>query len=217
MADKNDKVEIANPNMKIATLDGKNSEFEMELIVTQGRGFSTVEMRESEKLEIGMIAIDAFYTPVRNLHFSVENMRVGKMTNYDRLTMSITTNGTMSGRDALDQGAKILVDHFQTLRKENIEDQDHPKAEVEDATIVVAAPVSPEVKSEPVKEVGAENDLLSLGLSRRSYNALLKNGVNKISDLKGLGQEQLNSFSGLGAKSITEILEVITKLNNETS
>lgn len=222
MADKNDQIEIANPDLKIAILDGKNSEFEMELVISQGRGFSTVEMREGEKLEIGMIAIDAFFTPVRNLNFSIEDMRVGKMTNYDRLTMNITTNGTMSGRDVLDQGAKILVDHFQVLRKENIEDPGAEKAaeakeETEDPKIVIAPADPPEVKSQDEKSSSGDDDLLSLSLSRRSYNALLKNGIDKVSALKDLNQEKLNGFSGLGEKSISEILEVITKLNNEAS
>ena len=214
MIDKNDQVEIGNPDLKIATLDGKNSEIEMELVVEQGRGYSTVEMREGEKLEIGMIAIDAFFTPVRNAHFLVENMRVGKMTNYHRLTFTILTNGTISGKDALEQSAELLVDHFKLLEKDGLEQAEkEAKKEMEAEKLLeevqkpTEEPASAKASLSPVTD-----DLLSLGLSRRSYNALLKNGVKTLKDLKELNEEKLKSFSGLGDKSIKEILEVIPTL-----
>ena len=214
MAEKNDQVQIANPDLKVAILDGKNAELEIEMVVSQGRGFSTVEMREGEKLEIGMIAIDAFFTPVRNLRFSVENVRVGKMTNYDRLKMHIVTNGTVSGRDALDQGAKLLVDHFNLLRKENIEEEKTEEADEQEKSplqeVVAETPGASDEEHKP--SVSTDDDLLSLALSRRSYNALLKNGVKTVSEIKRLDEQKLTSFSGLGEKSIKEIIEVIAKL-----
>ncbi|PIR97010.1 MAG: DNA-directed RNA polymerase subunit alpha [Candidatus Doudnabacteria bacterium CG10_big_fil_rev_8_21_14_0_10_41_10] len=213
MIDKNDQVEIGNPDLKIATLDGKNSEIEMELVVEQGRGYSTVEMREGEKLEIGMIAIDAFFTPVRNAHFLVENMRVGKMTNYHRLTFTILTNGTISGKDALEQSAELLVDHFKLLEKDGLEQAEkEAKKEIESEKLEEVQKSTEEPASAKVSLSPVTDDLLSLGLSRRSYNALLKNGVKTLKDLKELNEEKLESFSGLGDKSIKEILEVILTL-----
>lgn len=215
MFEKNDQVEVVNPDLHIATLDGKSAEFELEIIVEQGRGYVPVEAREDEKHEIGMIAIDAIYTPVRNVNFSVENVRVGKMTNYDKLTLDITTNGSITGREALDQSAKIAVEHFRLLLRENFENTDTP-TRVEPGSLEEEA-AQPEIKEKTEKPVdmempAAENEILSLGLSKRSYNALAKNGITTLKQLKSLTAEDLNNFRGLGEKSITEISKAITEL-----
>src|SRR3989344_5971578 len=110
------RVEIISTDKVIANLDSKNSEFSMELVAQHGRGYVPVEMREGEKLEIGMIAVDAIFTPVRNVNFEVENVRVGQITNYDKLTISMETDGTITGREAMDIAAQILVDHFALLK-----------------------------------------------------------------------------------------------------
>src|SRR3990167_1030740 len=118
------RVEVVNPELVIATLDNKSADLHMELIVERGRGYVPVELREreSEKLEIGMIAVDAIYTPMRTVKFRVENVRVGQMTNYDKLTISMETDGTLGGREALDMAAAILVEHFSLLLTGKTED-----------------------------------------------------------------------------------------------
>lgn len=212
---KNDLVEIANPDLHIATLDGKNADFELELVVEQGRGYVPVEAREDEKMEIGMIAIDAIYTPIRNVNFSVENVRVGKMTNYDRLTLNIVTNGTITGKEALDQAAKITIEHFKLLTQENFE-----RGEAEIPAQDLSTEQSPEPDSVTTSEGGAAgenpavNDLLSLNLTRRSYNALIKNGIKSMEQLKTLTEPDLEKMQGLGSKSIKEILEAIKNANS---
>ncbi|MBU1149038.1 DNA-directed RNA polymerase subunit alpha [Patescibacteria group bacterium] len=105
-------VEITNPTCPIATLTDKSAKLEMELTVNTGRGYIPVEQREKEKLEIGNIAIDSIYTPVKMVNFEIENVRVGQMTNYNRLVISIETDGTITPEEAFDQAASVLVDHF---------------------------------------------------------------------------------------------------------
>jgi DNA-directed RNA polymerase subunit alpha len=109
------EVEIINGEAEIATLTGKDAELEMDLIIKAGRGYVPVENVEKKKLELGTIAIDAVYSPIRNVNFDVENVRVGQMTNYDRLIMSITTDGAITPEAALKTAAGILIDHFNQI------------------------------------------------------------------------------------------------------
>ncbi|MDP3964156.1 MAG: DNA-directed RNA polymerase subunit alpha [bacterium] len=108
-------VEVANGDQLIATLTDASTEFEMELTVERGRGYMPVENREKENRDIGMIAIDAVYTPVRNVNFEVENVRVGQMTNFDKLTLDVITDGTMTPEEAVSKAAEILRDHFVSI------------------------------------------------------------------------------------------------------
>ena len=189
---KTSQVEIINSDLDIATLDNKSAELDMEVIVNAGRGYVPVEQREHEKLEIGMIAVDAIYTPVRNVNFEIKNVRVGQITNFDDLVMTIETDGTISGKDAIDGASKILIDHFALFAKDNLREAE--------------AEVPAEVK--PVEEgikTPEDDDLKSLGLSNRSYNALAKNNINKISQLQSLTHQQLMEVEGLGEKSVVEI------------
>jgi DNA-directed RNA polymerase subunit alpha len=113
---KNAQVEIINKDLVIATLTDKQAKFNMEIVVENGLGYETVEQREtSEKLEIGNIAIDASFSPVLNVGYETEHVRVGKMTNYEKLTFDILTDGTLDARTALSKAALILRDHFNWL------------------------------------------------------------------------------------------------------
>lgn len=105
-------VEVVNPNMVIATLTDKDAELEMELIVNQGRGYVPTETREKEAIEPDMIAIDAIYTPVRNVGFRIESVRVGQMTNYENLLLDIETDGSVTPLEALTQANSLLMEHF---------------------------------------------------------------------------------------------------------
>lgn len=111
----NADVEIVNPDQHIATLTDKKSELEMEIFVGRGRGYVPVEERGEEKLELGTIAIDAVYTPMREVGYRVENARVGDITNYDKLIMNIETDGTITPKEAVDRSVRILLDHFELL------------------------------------------------------------------------------------------------------
>jgi DNA-directed RNA polymerase subunit alpha len=114
--EKNSEVEIVNPDLHIATLTDKKSELEMEIFVGKGRGYVPIEERAKDKAELGVIAIDAVYSPVREVGYRVENTRVGQITNFDRLVMNIETDGTITPSEAVDMAVKILLDHFTLLK-----------------------------------------------------------------------------------------------------
>lgn len=108
-------VEVMNKDLVLATLTDKSAEFELEVFVKKGRGYVPVEAREEEKTDIGLIAVDAIYTPVKVVNFDTEHVRVGKMTNYDKLTIDIATDGSVSPTQAFHEAVTILVEQFQTL------------------------------------------------------------------------------------------------------
>lgn len=114
--EKNSEVEVVNNDHVIATLTDKAAEFHLKVMVSRGRGYVPVEAREKEKLDIGYIAIDSIYTPVRNVNFRTEHVRVGQMTNYDKLLLDITTDGTVSPEEAFTTAAGMLVEQFQALQ-----------------------------------------------------------------------------------------------------
>ena len=131
----NSSVEIINPGLLLATLTARNAELEMDIWVSQGRGYVPTELREKEKMEIGTIAIDAFYSPIRQVSFKVEPARVGQMTNFDKLILNITTDGTMSAGESVLSASKILIDHF-TLLSENMATVVAAEANNKDAEVV---------------------------------------------------------------------------------
>lgn len=135
--DKNADVEVANPDQVIATLTDKSAEFNLKVIVERGRGYIAVEAREDqESLDVGYIAIDSIYTPVRNVNFHTEHVRVGQMTNFDKLVLDISTDGTVTPEDAFKQAAQILVEQFSALSGTTTETV--PAAEAEEETTEAA-------------------------------------------------------------------------------
>lgn len=106
-------VEVVNPKQHIATLTDKAAKLTLDLTIGTGRGYVPVETREKERLPLGTIALDAIYTPMKNVNFTNENVRVGQMTNYDKLILDVTTDGTITPAEAVEQATKILVEHFQ--------------------------------------------------------------------------------------------------------
>jgi len=109
----NSAVEIGNPEQVIATMTDSAAKVSMEFTVAKGRGYVPVENREKEKLDIGTIAIDAIYTPIRNVNFTTEHVRVEEITNYDKLVLELTTDGTITPTEALQLASSIMVEHFQ--------------------------------------------------------------------------------------------------------
>jgi DNA-directed RNA polymerase subunit alpha len=108
-------VEVVNPEQHVATLTSKDAKLEMEIFVQRGRGYVPVEVQDKERGELGLIAIDAMYSPVKEVGFRVENTRVGQITNYDKLIMDVETDGTITPEEAVDQSVSILLDHFNLL------------------------------------------------------------------------------------------------------
>lgn len=202
-----DQVQIINKDLCLATIDNKNGELDMELTVEQGRGYVPVEARENEKLEIGSLAVDAIYTPVKSVFFDVTHVRVGQITNFDKLKLSLETDGTMTGEEAYDIAAHILVDHFSMLFSAT--------APVASSELPEATPVAlegmfdEEEGGEQPASLGAESDLDTVSLSNRARNALIKNGITTVARLKELSTEDINNIPGLGKKTITEILTLL--------
>lgn len=110
-------VEIANPELHLATLTDKNAELDIEFIVEKGRGYVPTEERNKEEEEVGLIAIDSLFSPIKNVGLKVENVRVGQLTNFDKLTLTIETDGTITPEEAVVESTKILIDHFDLFSK----------------------------------------------------------------------------------------------------
>ncbi len=208
----NDQVEVVNKDLYICTLDNKNADFDMELIVEQGRGYVPVEARDgSAKLEAGMLAIDAIYTPVRSVYFDVSNVRVGQMTNFDKLVLRMETDGTITGAEAVDIASHILVDHFSML----FNNEGAARIEMMATPLVEEAPSSevedmadmPTSFDAPTENSGTSLD--ELNLSNRAKNALTKAGISSVEALQGLTNDEITNTAGLGEKTISEILEVL--------
>jgi len=127
----NSQIEVINPGVKIATLTNKSAELEIELQVERGLGFVSVEAKKSEKLPIGTMALDTAFSPVIKANFSVENMRVGERTDYNRLIVSITTDGSITPSAALHKASNILKDHFDRISNIEVKEPEIKPAEAE--------------------------------------------------------------------------------------
>nr|MCR4606954.1 DNA-directed RNA polymerase subunit alpha [Oscillospiraceae bacterium] len=169
------EVEILNPEQPIATL-GPDGAISMELVFDHGRGYVSAERNKNPQTPIGTIPVDSIYTPVLKVNYSVENTRVGNQTDYDKLTLEVWTNKTMTARDALSLGAKILCDHFTlfTDLSDNLES---------DSTI------KEQVKEEP--DTILKMTIEELDLSVRSFNCLKRANINTVEDLVSKTQDEM--------------------------
>lgn len=138
---KNSDIEVTNPDLEIATLTDKSAELEIELTVENGHGYQVVDTQSKEKGEIGSIAVDALFSPIRNVGFDVTHTRVGQQTNFEKLTLNITTDGSITAKEALEQSCQILMDHFDFIKTGK-------STEAEEVT---------EVEEEPVEEEKEES------------------------------------------------------------
>ncbi len=192
----NPMVDIMNPDLYITEITDKKGKIEMEVIVEKGLGYSQVEERKEEKIPIGTIAVDAIFSPIRKVNFQVENMRVGEKTDYNRLILSIETDGSVSPEEALNKASTILKDHFT-----NIEEQFLPE-------------VKKEKKVSSKKEDKEPKDILieELDLGARTKKALINNGVKTLAGLLRYSEETLSTMDGLGKKSLEEIKAILKNL-----
>lgn len=190
----NANVEILNPEQIIATLD-KSGILNIEMIVKNGRGFLSTEDREKSDT-FGTTAVDAVFSPVDSVHYSIENTRVGQMTNFDKLTLEIKTTGIKSPRECLDDSIAILVDQFSGLNK---------------APEEVREKVA-EINIEEVKaEIDSKTKVVDLDLSSRTINALTNNGIKTIGGLSRMSDLKLSEIKGLGNKGFEEVRELLSK------
>ncbi|MFA5926815.1 MAG: DNA-directed RNA polymerase subunit alpha [Patescibacteria group bacterium] len=199
-----DKIEIANPELHLAALD-KEADFQLEVLVEKDRGFRP-SGSAAEKKEIGWVAIDAAFSPVSRVSYDVENTRVGQMTNFDKLTLDVITNGTISPQDALKEASKVLVDHFEAIISDPTFNPDLTVRE----ELVQA---SDDVEDEDEKENATDSKVKieEAGFSPRTMNALLNAGVKTIAGLKRLSPLKIEEIKGLGKKGILEVEEVLKR------
>ena len=183
------EVEVLNPEQHIATLDADGS-LSMEMVVDHGRGYVVAEKNKSTQQVIGTIPVDSIYSPVLKVNYAVENTRVGNRTDYDKLTLEVWTDKTITPRDAVSLGAKILCDHFQlfTDLSETIGNESTVKEKVE-------------TQRDKVLEMTIEE----LDLSVRSFNCLKRANINTVEDLIGKTQDEMIKVRNLGRKSLEEV------------
>lgn len=202
-------VEIVTKDAPIATLTDKKSEIEMEIEVQKGLGYVPVEQQEREKKEIGLVAIDAIFTPVKRVNYSVENTRVGKRTDFDKISLEIETDGSISPREAYQKAIEIITEQFELIKNFQADKEE------EKETGVLSGEVIGE-KEAGAREVSGElgDDKLnaavdSLSFSTRTMNVLEKNNIKIVRDLSSLTEEELSGLEGMGEKGLKEIKKAI--------
>ncbi len=197
-------VEVVNKDAYIATMTDKNAELEMELWAEKGLGYVPQEIMNREKLEVGTIAIDAIFTPIRKVSYTIEDMRVGDQTDYNKLTFAIETDGTMTPEDAFEQAIKILVNHFKALKELG-----SPEVKA------VAAEKKPkEVKEEkkPEKEDPLKMKVEDLKFPQKIINILVANKIKTVSGIIKKSEDELKEIEGLGSKGVKEMRKVLGHL-----
>lgn len=190
-------IEILNPDVTIATLCGKKTKLYMELTITNGRGYVGADKNKGDDLPIGVIAVDSIYTPVERVNVSVENTRVGQITDYDKLTLDVWTNGTLVPDEAVSLAAKVLSEHLNLFI--NLSEN------AKNAEVMT-------VKEEDEKEKVLVMSIDELELSVRSYNCLKRAGINTVEELTNKTPDEMMKVRNLGRKSLEEVLAKLKEL-----
>ena len=184
-------IEIVNPDQVIAHLNGgSDCKLNMELTITNGRGYVSAEKSKKDDMPIGVIAVDSIYTPVERVNMTVENTRVKQNTDYDKLTLDVWTNGTLAPDKAVSMAAQVLSDHLKMF------------IDLSDA------PVQPVLTDTKQETDGGQLDMTidELELSVRSYNCLKRAGINTVGELCNKTPDDMMKVRNLGRKSLEEVL-----------
>ena len=191
-------IEIMNPDQVIATLNGgKDCRLAMEMTITNGRGYVSADKGKSSDMAIGVLAVDAIYTPVERVNMTIENTRVGQITDYDRLTLDVYTNGTIDPDEAVSLAAKVLSEHLSLF----IDLSENAKT-----AEVMVEPRNDSVEKAMVMSID------ELELSVRSYNCLKRAGINTVEELCNKTSEDMMKVRNLGRKSLEEVLSKLKEL-----
>ncbi|MCQ2520273.1 MAG: DNA-directed RNA polymerase subunit alpha [Lachnospiraceae bacterium] len=194
-------IEIMNPDQVIATICGdKNTKFYMELTINKGRGYVSADKNKNEDLPIGVIAIDSVYTPVERVNMTVENTRVGQVTDFDKLTLDVHTNGTLAPEEAVSLAAKVLSEHLNLF----IDLSESGKA----LTVLDDKPTT-------TAPSAIDMSIDDLELSVRSYNCLKRAGINTVAELVNKTPDEMMKVRNLGRKSLDEVLLKLKELGFE--
>lgn len=189
------EIEVGNPDQIICHLDDPKFELKMRLVVETGRGYLTIEKSSNDRIHSDMIALDATFSPVLRVRFKVENTRVGQDMNYQQLTLTVDTDGTITPQEAFEEAAAILVNQYTALAGN---------------TVVETAP-APGIESD-VDDSGLALPIEELGLSARTANALINNDIKTVRDLVTLSEVDLKDLKGFGSKALDEVKEKLTEL-----
>lgn len=183
-------VEIINPEQVIAHLNESGS-LSMELVINQGRGYVSSDKNKDASMPIGTIPVDAIYTPVLKVNYTVENTRVGNQTDYDKLTIEVWTDKTISAKEALSYGARILRDHFKVF------------TDLSDNEMEEGSTITTPVVEQPVTMLNMTIE--ELDLSVRSFNCLKRANINTVADLVNKTEDEMIKVRNLGRKSLEEV------------
>lgn len=190
--------EVLNPDLHIATLN-KDADFELEIRVGKGRGYVTAEDNKPLEASIGLIPIDAIFSPIQNVKFELENVRVGQRTDYEKLILEIQTDGSITPDDALTYAGKIIKDHVQLFINFDIEPEEEEAQEIDEEVLRIKKLLKMNVDE--------------LELSVRSHNCLKNANIKTIGDLVRLDESELLKFRNFGRKSLQEIQDILEKKN----
>ena len=190
-----DEVEIVNSDLHIATLN-EDAHLQMQMTLEQGRGYVSADKNKTPSMPIGVIPIDSIFTPVKKVNYTVEDTRVGQITDYDRLTLEIWTNGTLKPEEAISSAAQILTEQLSLFI--TLTDQ-----------VMPVSTVQPEVEK---KDKVLEMTIEELDLSVRAYNCLKRAGINNVSELVTKNQEDMMKVRNLGRKSLEEVEQKLSAL-----
>lgn len=186
----NDQVEILNPDLHICTME--DVPFEMEIMIGRGRGYVPADDNKDESQPIGYIAVDSIYTPVKKVNYFVEGVRVGQKMDYDKLTLEVETNGTLSAREVVSLSAKIVQDHTQ-LFVDLVDD-------MKNLNILTT-------REEDKQQKALEMTIEDMDLSVRSFNCLKRAGINTVEDLTRRSKDDMLKVRNLGLKSLEEVIQ----------
>lgn len=189
-------LEIFNPDLHIATLE-ESATLVMEINLARGRGYVPAEQNKADGMPISVIPVDSIYTPVEKVNFTVENTRVGQVTDYDRLVLEIWTDGSVTPEEGVSIGAKIMQEHLNLF------------IELDDSTDKMEIMVE---KEEDQKEKALEMTIEELELSVRSYNCLKRASINNVEELTEKTEEDMMKFRNLGKKSLEEVKNKLAEL-----
>ena len=190
------EVEVLNPDLHIATL-GSGATLNMEITLSHGRGYVPADRNKAQQNIIGVIPVDSIYTPVYKVNYTVENTRVGNMTDFDKLTIEVWTDSTISARDAVSLGAKILCDHFTLFT---------------DLSETVGSKSTVVEKAETQRDKVLELTIEELDLSVRSFNCLKRANINTVEDLISKTEDEMMKVRNLGRKSLEEVINKLAMM-----
>jgi DNA-directed RNA polymerase subunit alpha len=199
------QIEILNPDLVIAHITDKNTELDIEMTVEKGLGYVSKEVLQKNKVDIGTITLDASFTPIRRVHYEVENMRVGDRTDFNRLKLSIETDGTLTPKEALEKSIEIMIQQLKSIVGFKEEEEVMPMQS--------ASKPRADEDSEPQREIDTEalkTRIESLDLTQRTLNALTNANIRTVGGLSRKREQDILEIEGLGAKGLQEIKKALS-------